>query len=32
MRDPNETALLARLQTGDELALGELADTYRSKI
>jgi RNA polymerase sigma-70 factor, ECF subfamily len=32
MRDPNETALLARLQTGDELALGELADAYRSKI
>jgi RNA polymerase sigma-70 factor (ECF subfamily) len=32
MRDPHETALLARLQTGDELALGELADTYRSKI
>ena len=32
MRDPNETALLARLQNGDELALGELADAYRSKI
>ena len=32
MRDPNDTALLARLQTGDELALGELADAYSSKI
>src|SRR5665213_2356718 len=32
MRHPNDTALLARLQTGDELALGELADAYSSKI
>jgi RNA polymerase sigma-70 factor (ECF subfamily) len=32
MRDPNDTALLARLQTGDELALGDLADAYSSKI
>lgn len=32
MRNPNDTALLARLQTGDELALGELVDTYSSKI
>ncbi len=32
MRDPNDAALLARLQTGDELALGELADAYSSKI
>ena len=32
MRDPNDTVLLARLQTGDELALAELADAYRSKI
>jgi RNA polymerase sigma-70 factor (ECF subfamily) len=32
MRDPNDTALLARLQTGDERALGELADAYSSKI
>jgi RNA polymerase sigma-70 factor (ECF subfamily) len=32
MRNPNDTALLARLQTGDELALAELADTYSSKI
>jgi RNA polymerase sigma-70 factor, ECF subfamily len=32
MRNPNDTALLARLQTGDELALGELADAYSSKI
>src|SRR6185312_15565920 len=32
MRDPNDTALLARLQTGDELALTELADAYSSKI
>jgi RNA polymerase sigma-70 factor (ECF subfamily) len=32
MRDPKETALLARLQAGDEQALGELADTYSSKI
>jgi RNA polymerase sigma-70 factor, ECF subfamily len=32
MRDPNETALLARLQAGDEMALVELADAYRSKI
>ena len=32
MREPKETALLARLQAGDEQALGELADTYSSKI
>ena len=32
MRDPKDTALLARLQTGDELALAELADAYSSKI
>lgn len=32
MRDPKETALLARLQTGDEQALGELAEAYSSKI
>jgi RNA polymerase sigma-70 factor (ECF subfamily) len=32
MRDPQETALLARLQAGDEEALGELADAYSSKI
>ena len=32
MRDPKETELLARLQAGDEEALGELADAYSSKI
>lgn len=32
MRDAKDTELLARLQAGDELALVELADTYRSKI
>src|SRR5882762_3698028 len=32
MRDPKETALLARLQAGDEQALGELVDAYSSKI
>ena len=32
MRDPREAALLARLQAGDEEALGELADMFSSKI
>jgi RNA polymerase sigma-70 factor (ECF subfamily) len=32
MRDPNNDQLLARLQTGDERALADLADTYGSKI
>jgi RNA polymerase sigma-70 factor, ECF subfamily len=32
MREPTEAALLARLQAGDEEALGELADTYSAKI
>ncbi len=32
MRDPKETALLTRLQAGDEQALGDLADAYSSKI
>jgi RNA polymerase sigma-70 factor (ECF subfamily) len=32
MRDPKDTELLSRLQAGDELALVELSDTYRSKI
>ena len=32
MRDPNEQALLTRLQAGDESALAELAGTYGSKI
>jgi len=32
MRDPKDAALLARLQTGDELALAELAEAYGSKI
>jgi RNA polymerase sigma-70 factor (ECF subfamily) len=32
MRDPKDTALLERLQAGDELALGDLADAYSSKI
>ena len=32
MRDSQDTALLPRLQAGDEDALGELADTYSSKI
>src|SRR5690349_283800 len=32
MREPKETALLERLQAGDEQALGELADAYSSKI
>jgi RNA polymerase sigma-70 factor (ECF subfamily) len=32
MRDPKDTALLARLQTGDEAALAELAEAYSSKI
>ncbi len=32
MRDPKDTALLARLQSGDEQALSELADAYSSKI
>jgi RNA polymerase sigma-70 factor, ECF subfamily len=32
MRDPKDTELLERLQAGDELALGDLADAYSSKI
>ena len=32
MRDPKDTELLARLQSGDEGALAELADAYSSKI
>jgi RNA polymerase sigma-70 factor (ECF subfamily) len=32
MRDAQETDLLKRLQAGDEQALADLADTYRSKI
>jgi RNA polymerase sigma-70 factor, ECF subfamily len=32
MREAKEAALLARLQAGDEQALGELADAYSSKI
>ena len=32
MRDPKEQALLARLQSGDEGALAELANTFSSKI
>ena len=32
MRDPNEQALLTRLQAGDESALAELASTYGGKI
>src|SRR5579864_9069504 len=32
MRDIKEAELLARLQAGDEEALGELADAYSSKI
>jgi RNA polymerase sigma-70 factor, ECF subfamily len=32
MRDPKEQELLERLQTGDERALVELADSYGSKI
>jgi RNA polymerase sigma-70 factor (ECF subfamily) len=32
MRDPKETALLARLQAGDEQALSDLAEAYSSKI
>ena len=32
MRDPRNDDLLARLQAGDDLALGDLADAYRSKI
>ena len=32
MRDPREADLLARLQAGDEEALGELADMFSSKI
>jgi RNA polymerase sigma-70 factor, ECF subfamily len=32
MRDPKDTALLERLQAGDELALGDLAEAYSSKI
>src|SRR6202022_514991 len=32
MRDPKETALLTRLQAGDERALADLADAYSSKI
>src|SRR5262249_2370662 len=32
MRDPQENALLNRLQSGDEHAIAELADTYGSKI
>jgi RNA polymerase sigma-70 factor (ECF subfamily) len=32
MRDPQETDLLQRLQAGDEQAVAELADTYRSKV
>jgi RNA polymerase sigma-70 factor (ECF subfamily) len=32
MRDPNNDQLLARLQTGDERALADLAETYGSKV
>jgi RNA polymerase sigma-70 factor (ECF subfamily) len=32
MREPQQDSLLARLQAGDEQALAELADTYRTKI
>jgi RNA polymerase sigma-70 factor (ECF subfamily) len=32
MQDPKETALLTRLQAGDERALGDLAEAYSSKI
>ena len=32
MRDPKDTELLERLQSGDEGALAELADAYSSKI
>jgi len=32
MRDARDESLLTRLQAGDEQALAELADTYRSKI
>src|SRR4051812_23514314 len=32
MRTPEESELLTRLQTGDERAVVDLADTYRSKI
>ena len=32
MRDPNNDQLLTRLQTGDERALADLAETYGSKI
>src|SRR5258705_11354321 len=32
MRDPKDTALLARLQTGDEQAVVDLAEAYSSKI
>ncbi|MCC7416555.1 MAG: sigma-70 family RNA polymerase sigma factor [Acidobacteria bacterium] len=32
MREPRDTALLERLQAGDEGALGELADAYGARI
>jgi DNA-directed RNA polymerase specialized sigma24 family protein len=32
MSDAEQTSLLARLQAGDEQALAELADAYRTKI
>jgi RNA polymerase sigma-70 factor (ECF subfamily) len=32
MRDPNNDQLLARLQTGDERALADLAEAYGSKV
>src|SRR5579872_3168071 len=32
MRDPKDTELLERLQSGDERALGDLAEAYSSKI
>jgi RNA polymerase sigma-70 factor (ECF subfamily) len=32
MREPEKQTLLARLQAGDEQALAELADAYRTKI
>ena len=32
MRDPGNDELLARLQAGDDRAIGELADAYSSKI
>src|ERR1051325_1933377 len=32
MRDPQQDRLLKRLQAGDEEALVELVDTYRTKI